>query len=340
MDDLKKIFEQARTELDKVTDPKVLEDLRVKYLGKKGVLKDILGKLGGMSEEVRRDVGKAANEVKDEISKLIDKAGSSLDQALKEARLRNGVDDISVPRNVPPVGYDHPLTIITEKMVSIFRSMGYAVADGPELEDEYYNFDMLNIPPYHPARDDHDSFYILPGKLMRTHTSPVQIRTMMKKKPPLAIVVPGRCYRRDAIDATHLHTFHQMEGLVVDKGISFADLKGTLLLWAKMMFGEHTNIRLRPDFFPFTEPSAEIAVTCHVCAGKGCSVCKNTGWIELMGCGMVNPVVLENCGIDSDVYSGFAFGLGIERVANIVYGVKDIRSYYENDMRLLSQFGK
>ncbi len=225
-------------------------------------------------------------------------------------------------------------------MVNIFKSMGYSVADGPELEEEYYNFDMLNIPPHHPARDDHDSFYVMPGMLLRTHTSPVQIRTMKCFKPPIAIVVPGRCYRRDATDATHSHTFHQMEGLVVDKGISFADLKGTLLLWAKMMFGEETQIRLRPDFFPFTEPSAELAVTCPVCKGKKCNVCKHTGWVELMGCGMVDPIVLENCGIDSEVYSGFAFGLGVERVAMTVYGISDIRQFFENDLRLLEQFGK
>ncbi len=337
-EELQKILDEAKTELQKAADPKSLEDLRVKYLGKKGVLKGVLGKLGEMTADARKDIGQLANQVKDELTALIDGAASSVEQALKDAKLRSGVADISVPKEVSPVGAYHPLTLITEKMVSIFRSMGYSVADGPELEDESNNFDMLNIPTHHPARDDHDSFFFGGGKLLRTHTSPVQIRVMKSRKPPIATIVPGRCYRRDAVDATHLHSFHQMEGLVVDKGITFADLKGTLLLWAKMMFGEKTRIRLRPDFFPFTEPSAELAVTCFACGGPGCPVCKHTGWVELMGCGLVNPVVLANCGIDPEVYSGFAFGMGIERVANAVYGIKDIRQYYENDLRLLEQF--
>lgn len=337
-EELQKILDEAKTELQKAADPKSLEDLRVKYLGKKGVLKGVLGKLGEMTADARKDIGQLANQVKDELTALIDGAASSVEQALKDAKLRSGVADISVPKEVSPVGAYHPLTLITEKMVSIFRSMGYSVADGPELEDEANNFDMLNIPTHHPARDDHDSFFFGGGKLLRTHTSPVQIRVMKSRKPPIATIVPGRCYRRDAVDATHLHSFHQMEGLVVDKGITFADLKGTLLLWAKMMFGEKTSIRLRPDFFPFTEPSAELAVTCFACGGPGCPVCKHTGWVELMGCGLVNPVVLANCGIDPEVYSGFAFGMGIERVSNAVYGIKDIRQYYENDLRLLEQF--
>lgn len=337
-DELYRILNDARDEIKKVLDPKALEDLRVKYLGKKGPIKDALSKLGEMGDEMRREVGKVANEIRDEITGLIDETGSAIEKQIKEAKLRTGVDDISIPKNVPPVGYNHPITYVVEKMVSVFKSMGYSVMDGPELEDEYYNFDALNIPSHHPARDDHDSFYLGTGKLLRTHTSPVQIRTMKIKKPPIAIVVPGRCYRRDAMDATHSHTFHQMEGLVVDKGITFADLKGTLLLWSKMMFGEHTSIRLRPDFFPFTEPSAELAVTCPVCHGKKCGVCKHTGWVELMGCGMVDPIVLENCDLDPDVYSGFAFGMGVERVAMTVFGIRDIRQFHENDYRLLEQF--
>lgn len=337
-DELQKILNEAREEIRKATDPKVLEDLRVRYLGKKGAVKEILGKLGSMTDDVRREVGQVANTIKVEIEGLIDETGKAIETKLKEARLQTGVDDISIPKFVPPAGSPHPLTLVTERMIQVFKSMGYTVADGPELEEEYYNFDALNIPSYHPARDDHDSFYVGPGRLMRTHTSPVQVRTMKCKQPPIAIVVPGRCYRRDAVDATHNHTFHQMEGLVIDKGISFADLKGTLLLWSKMMFGEHTQIRLRPDYFPFTEPSAELAVTCPVCGGKKCPVCKHTGWVELMGCGMVDPIVLENCGLDPDVYSGFAFGMGIERVAMTVYGVKDVRQFLENDFRLLEQF--
>lgn len=338
IDKLHKILDDAKAEVLKAADPKALEELRVKYLGKKGAIREVLSKLGEMSEDMRKDVGKVANDIKDQITALIEDTAASVDKALKEAKLRTGVDDISVPKKVLPRGYLHPLTITIDKMVAVFKSMGYSVADGPECEDEYYNFDALNIPSYHPARDDHDSFYFGDKKLLRTHTSPVQIRTMKSKKPPIAIVVPGRCYRRDAVDATHLHSFHQMEGLVVDKGVTFADMKGTLLLWAKMMFGEKTAIRMRPDYFPFTEPSAELAVTCFVCGGPGCPVCKHTGWVELMGCGMVNPVVLQNCDIDPEIYSGFAFGMGVERVSNAVFGIKDIRQYYENDIRLLEQF--
>ncbi len=268
-EELNRILEEAKNELHKVNDSRILEDIRVKYLGKKGLLKDILGKLGSMNEDLRKEAGKLANEVKDQIEFLIEDTAASIEKKLKESRLKSGVDDISIPKSVPPVGYYHPLTLVTDKMVQVFKSMGYSVEDGPELEDEYYNFDALNIPSYHPARDDHDSFYLGPAKLLRTHTSPVQIRTMKAKKPPIAIVVPGRCYRRDAVDATHSHTFHQMEGLAVDKGISFTDLKGTLLLWSKMMFGEKTGIRLRPDYFPFTEPSAELAVTCPSAMVRG-----------------------------------------------------------------------
>jgi phenylalanyl-tRNA synthetase alpha chain len=335
---LQQILEEARKLLGEVSDERQLEELRVKYLGKKGIIKEFLGQLGSLSVEARKELGMVANQVKDEVEKLIEEAQERIRALQREAKLKEGVVDISLPLKSYPIGHPHPLTLVTQKMVSIFQSMGYTVVDGPELEREDYNFDMLNIPKHHPARDDHDSFYIIDGWLMRTHTSPVQIRTMLAKKPPLAVIVPGRCYRRDAVDATHSHTFHQMEGLVVGEGISFADLKGTLLLWAKLMFGEQTQIRLRPDYFPFTEPSAELAVTCPVCHGPGCPVCKYTGWVELMGCGMVEPTVLQNCGIDPKRYSGFAFGLGIERVAMTVYGIKDIRHFYENDIRLLEQF--
>jgi len=337
-EELNKILENARREFENVPDIRTLEELRIKYLGKKGLLKEILGKLGSLDENMRKEVGKLANSIKNEIENIISAASSSIEKSAKEEKLKLGVEDISIPKSVPPLGYQHPITLVINKMVTIFKSMGYTVVDGPEMEEEYYNFEALNIPSHHPARDDHDSFFFGGGLLLRTHTSPVQIRTMKNKKPPIAIVVPGRCYRRDALDATHSPIFHQMEGLVVDKNISFADLKGTLLLWAKMMFGEDTTIRLRPDYFPFTEPSAELAVTCPVCHGKQCSVCKQTGWVELMGCGMVHPKVLENCNIDPEVYSGFAFGLGVERVAMTVYGIKDIRQFFENDIRLLRQF--
>lgn len=337
---LKQIFEEAKKDIASITDEKVLDEIRVKYLGKKGVLKQSLGQLGKMSGDMRKEVGKFANQVKGDLTTALDQAHLEIKKAQKAARLQVGVADISAPQVAYPKGYYHPLTLVRDRMIEIFQVMGFALAEGPELEEEFYNFDALNIPPYHPARDDHDSFYIKPGWLMRTHTSPVQIRTMKGQKPPIAIVVPGRCFRRDAVDATHSHTFHQMEGLVVDKGLSFSDLKGTLQTWAKLMFGEKTRIRMRPDFFPFTEPSAELAVSCHVCGGKGCSVCKGSGWIEIAGCGMVDPQVLKNVDLDPDKVSGFAFGMGLERIAMKLYGIGDIRQFFDNDMRFLEQFIK
>ena len=339
-DELKKILESAKKELGGAKDDRELEEIRVKYLGKKGELKEILNGLGGLSVDERKNVGKIANEVKTEIESLLDASLLKLEERKRETRLKEGLADISVTTQIPAIGYNHPLTMVIDKMTGIFRSMGFSVEDGPELEEEFYNFDALNMPSYHPARDAHDSFYITNKRLMRTHTSPVQIRTMKRKQPPIAIVVPGRCFRRDAVDATHSHTFYQMEGLVVDKNITFADLKGTLLMWAKLMFGSQTKIRLRPDFFPFTEPSAEVAVSCPVCGGARCSVCKHSGWVEIAGCGMVNPEVFKNVGYDPDQVSGFAFGMGMERVAMKLYGISDIRNFYENDMRLLEQFVK
>ncbi|OHD53922.1 MAG: phenylalanine--tRNA ligase subunit alpha [Spirochaetes bacterium GWF1_51_8] len=339
-EELYEILEEAKKEVKKIKDKKLFDELRVKFLGKKGELRNILGKLGALGVEEKKEIGQAANEVKDKIQELIDEAAEKIEKQERAARLKKGVPDISVSRTIPPIGYYHPLTVIRDKMIGVFKNMGFSVEEGPELEEEYYNFDALNMPWYHPARDSHDSFYITKGKLMRTHTSPMQARIMQKRKPPLAVVVPGRCFRRDAVDATHSHTFHQMEGLVVDKNITFADLKGTLLTWAKMMFGPQTSIRMRPDYFPFTEPSAELAVTCPICAGKKCSVCKHTGWIEIAGCGLVDPEVFKNIGYDPEQVSGFAFGMGLERIAMVVYGIRDIRYFYENDMRLIEQFVK
>ncbi len=340
IEDLKKLQDEAKKLIEKVTDKKNLEELRVKYLGKKGPIKDVLSKIGTLSDEMKKEVGQAANQIRDNIAGLIDGAAKKLEDSARASKLQSGVPDVTVSTSLPDFGYNHPLTLVTQKMASVFKSMGYSIVEGPELEDEFYNFEALNIPFYHPARDSHDSFYVTNNKLLRTHTSPVQARVMKSRQPPIAVVVPGRCYRRDAVDATHMHTFYQMEGLVVDKGITFADLKGTLLTWAKLMFGSDTKIRLRPDYFPFTEPSAELAVTCPVCHGKKCSVCKHTGWIELMGCGLVNPEVFKNVGYDPEKVSGFAFGMGIERVAMVVYGINDIRLFTENDMRFLEQFAK
>lgn len=340
VDELKKLQDEAKKLIDKVTDKKALEGLRVKYLGKKGPIKDILGKIGSLSDAMKKEVGQTANEIRDNIAGWIDSAAAHLEESARASKLQSGVADISMPASLPDFGHNHPLTLVTQKMIRVFNSMGYSVVEGPELEDEYYNFEALNIPSYHPARDSHDSFYITDKKLMRTHTSPMQARVMKSRQPPIAVVVPGRCYRRDAVDATHMHTFYQMEGLVVDKGITFADLKGALLMWAKLMFGSDTKIRMRPDYFPFTEPSAELAVTCPICKGKKCPVCKHTGWIEIAGCGVVNPEVFKNVGYDPDEVSGFAFGMGIERVAMVVYGINDIRLFTENDMRFLEQFVK
>lgn len=340
--ELNKLLKNAQAEIEKVKDSKLLESLRVKYLGKKGPLKAILNKLGGLNPEKRKEIGQLANSIKSKIAAFIDEAGAKIEKRLRNAKLRQGVADASVSTSIPEMGYNHPITMVSNKMINIFKNMGYSVEEGPELEEEFYNFEALNIPTHHPARDDHDSFYIEgeSGKLLRTHTSPVQARVMQNRKPPLAIVVPGRCYRRDEIDATHSHTFYQMEGLVVDENITFADLKGALLTWAQLMFGEETKIRLRPDFFPFTEPSAELAVTCPVCHGSGCRICKKTGWIEIGGCGIVDPEVFKAVNYDAEKVSGFAFGMGLERIAMVVYGITDIRYFYENDLRLLEQFVK
>ncbi len=329
---LSQILEQAKNEIEKVSDNQTLQDLRVKYLGKKGQIKEMLGELGKMAADARKEFGQKANQAKQQIELLIKENGERIEKQLREQKLARGVTDPSYAGFDRELGYYHPLTRARDKVVGIFQNIGYTVVEGPELEEEHYNFDALNIPPEHPARDDQDSFYIKKGYLMRSQTSPVQIREMEKRKPPIAIIAPGRCYRRDAVDATHSYTFHQIEGLVVDKNISFADLKGTLLLWARMMFGSETKIRLRPDFFPFTEPSAELAVSSpDLMNGK---------WVEIAGCGMVDPAVFKNVGYDPDVYSGFAFGMGIERIAMILYGIQDIRAFHENDMRLLSQFVK
>ncbi len=331
-DQLKKLLDEAKKDLQNVLDGTALQDLKVKYLGKKGLLKNMLSDLGKMAEEERKNMGQAVNEVKENIESLLQQAAEKIEKSLRDAKLAQGVDDISLSSFPLGMSYQHPLTLVRDRVVSIFEKMGYTVVEGPELEEEYYNFDALNIPEYHPARDDQDSFFLKKGWLMRTHTSPVQIREMKRRQPPIAIVAPGRCFRRDAVDATHAYTFHQIEGLVIDKNVSFADLKGTLLLWAQLMFGKETRIRMRPDFFPFTEPSAELAVSSPgLFGGK---------WLEIAGCGMVDPEVLKNVGYDPDKVSGFAFGMGIERIAMLLYGVKDIRAFHENDLRFLSQFVK
>ncbi|MBP3375834.1 MAG: phenylalanine--tRNA ligase subunit alpha [Clostridia bacterium] len=320
------------------TDDAALEALRIKYLGKKGELTAVLRGMGQLSPEERPIVGQIANEVRAEIEAAITEKKASLADAALDAKLIAEKLDVTVPGKKSRVGHRHPLTLVQRDMEDIFIGMGFSIAEGPEVEYDYYNFQALNIPENHPARDTQDTFYITDKILLRSQTSPVQARTMEVQKPPIRIISPGRVYRSDAMDATHSPLFHQMEGLVVDKGITMGDLKGMLETFAKQEFGEETKVRFRPHHFPFTEPSAEVDISCFMCGGKGCRLCKGEGWIEILGAGMVHPNVLRNCGIDPEVYSGFAFGMGVERIAMLKYHVDDIRHFYENDVRFIEQF--
>ncbi|MBQ9416447.1 MAG: phenylalanine--tRNA ligase subunit alpha [Clostridia bacterium] len=315
-----------------------MEEVRVRFLGKKGKLTSILRNMGSLSPEERPRIGQIANEVRASIEKMIQTRNETLKAKAMELRLKAEKIDVTMPGKAPAPGHLHPLARVQREMEDIFIGMGFSIAEGPDVELDYYNFQALNIPEGHPARDTQDTFYISDKVLLRSQTSPVQVRVMEKQKPPIRIISPGRVYRSDALDATHSPLFHQMEGLVVDKGITMGDLKGMLETFAKRMFGDSTRIRFRPHHFPFTEPSAEVDVSCFVCGGCGCRVCKNEGWIEILGAGMVHPFVLSNCGIDPEEYSGFAFGMGIERVAMTRYGIDDIRLFTENDVRFLNQF--
>ena len=294
--------------------------------------------MGALSAEERPRMGQLANDVRAAIEAAIAVRGAELKERMLQKRLTEEKLDVTMPGEAPRMGHRHPLNRVQREMEEIFIGMGFQIAEGPEVEYDYYNFQALNIPKNHPARDTQDTFYITDNILLRSQTSPVQVRVMEKQKPPIRVISPGRVYRSDALDATHSPLFHQMEGLVVDKGITMSDLKGTLETFAKKMFGENTKIRFRPHHFPFTEPSAEVDVSCFACGGKGCRICKGEGWIEILGAGMVHPFVLSNCGIDPEIYSGFAFGMGIERVAMKHYGIDDIRLFYENDERFLKQF--
>lgn len=314
-----------------------LNEARVKFLGKKGALTLVLRSTGQLPPEERPLFGKLVNEVRDELEVAWDQREQALAQAEEEQRLLAEGLDVSLPGRSVIRGTIHPITRIINETKTIFMHMGYEIVEGPEVEWDYYNFEALNIPPDHPARDMQDTFFITEQLLLRSQTSPVQIHTMESKQPPVRILAPGKVYRADS-DITHSPMFHQMEGLVVDKGITFADLKGTLQLFAERMFGAHTKIRLRPSYFPFTEPSAEVDVSCIICAGAGCRVCKDTGWLEILGSGMVHPQVLQKVGYDPTVVSGFAFGVGVERMAMLKYGIHDIRLLFENDVRFLQQF--
>ena len=335
---LQKIKEQASAEIASLTDAKALDDLRVKFLGKKGELTAILKQMGQLSAEERPVMGQLANDVRASLEAAINEKSAALKAAITEQRLKTEAVDVTMPGKIRRVGTRHPLNIVLEDLKSIFRGMGYTVVDGPEVEETKYVFDMLLTDEGHPAREPSDTFYITDKTLLRTQTSSVQIRTMLKEKPPIAIISPGRVYRPDAVDGTHSPIFHQCEGLVVDKNITFGDLKGTLENFAKSLYGNDVKLRFRPHHFPYTEPSAEVDFSCFKCGGKGCPLCKGEGWIEMLGSGVVRPEVLQNCGIDPNEYSGFAFGIGIERVAMMRYNIDDMRLLYENDSRFLTQF--
>ena len=335
---LRSIEAKAQEAISNVADLKALDDLRVRFLGKKGELTAILKQMGKLSAEERPAMGQLANQVRSTLEGLIADKTAALQAAAQNARLAAETLDITMPGTKPPVGRLHPLQIVENEVREIFLGMGFSVADGPEVEYDYYNFEALNLPPDHPARDTQDTFYITDNILLRTQTSSVQVHVMETQKPPIRVISPGRVYRSDAVDATHSPLFHQIEGLVIDKGITMADLKGTLELLMQRLYGDDCKIRLRPHHFPFTEPSAEVDVMCFQCMGKGCRMCKNEGYIELLGAGMVHPWVLENSGIDSSVYSGFAFGLGLERIVMRRYNISDMRLLFENDTRFLEQF--
>ena len=335
---LNEIQETALKLIEEAKDSATLQDIRVKYLGKKGELTTILKGMKDLSKEERPVMGKLVNDVKKVVEEKLDEAVNKIKEEEKKKKLESEVIDITLPGKKNVIGKRHPLELTIERIKDIFISMGFSVEEGPEVELDYYNFEALNIPKNHPARSEQDTFYINDNVVLRTQTSGVQIRVMEKQKPPIKMISPGKVYRADSVDATHSPIFHQMEGLVVAKGVTFADLKGTLELFVKKMFGDKVQTKFRPHHFPFTEPSAEMDATCFVCGGKGCNVCKNSGWIEMLGCGMVHPNVLRNCGIDPEEYSGFAFGFGIDRMVMLSYGLDDIRLLYESDMRFLNQF--
>ena len=336
--ELEAIREKAERELKQAEDLQTLENLRVRYLGKKGKLTAILKQMGKLSAEERPAIGQLANQIRTRIETDLLNRASELREEETQRRLERETVDVTMPGKRRELGSRHPLSRELDEIKEIFVGMGFEIVEGPEVEYDYYNFEALNMPKDHPARDTQDTFYISDNILLRTQTSPVQVRVMEKQKPPIRIISPGRVYRSDAVDATHSPLFHQIEGLVVDRGITFSNLKGTLEILIKRMYGENSVVRFRPHHFPFTEPSAEADVQCFACHGKGCRLCKGEGWIEILGCGMVHPKVLSNCGIDPEVYTGFAFGMGLERLVIRKYHIDDIRLFYENDVRFLKQF--
>lgn len=354
--DIHVLRQESESHLKSIVSLDALTEFQVEWLGRRGRLTTLLRNLSGLSLEDKKTLGKESNEFKASLEAAIAEKGKQLKSQSLKAKLQGDALDLSLPGSPFPVGHRHPLSTVMDELVTIFRALGFVIADGPEMESEFYNFEALNIPANHPARDMHDTFYLsnanaqlpLPQMdgtqprdipvLLRTHTSPVQVHVLQTYPPPIAIICPGRVYRHEAMDASHLAVFHQLEGLLVDEGVSFADLKGTLSRFAEQFYGPSVRTRFLPSFFPFTEPSAEMHISCPICSGAGCGVCKRSGWIEILGCGMVNPNVFTAVKIDSEKYSGFAFGMGIERLAMIKYGVDDLRTFYENDLRFLQQF--
>ena len=337
-DKLLEIQKKALEQIENAQELNALNDVRVSILGKKGEMTAILKSMKDVAPEDRPKVGQMVNETREAIEAKLQEAKQNLEKKEMEARLSMETIDVTLPAKKSKIGHRHPNTIALQEVEKIFIGMGYEVVEGPEVELDYYNFEALNIPANHPAKDEQDTFYITKDILLRTQTSPVQVRQMEKGKLPIRMIAPGRVFRSDEVDATHSPSFHQIEGMVIDKDITFADLKGTLQEFAKEMFGEDTKVKFRPHHFPFTEPSAEMDVTCFKCGGKGCRFCKGEGWIEILGCGTVHPKVLKMSGIDPEEYSGFAFGVGLERIALLKYEIDDMRLLYENDERFLSQF--
>ena len=335
---LQSIRRMAQEQLAQVVEKMDLDALKLKLMGKKGELTLLRRTMGQLPAEERPKAGQMINDVVTELTAQMDALYAKIKQQEQEKKLASEAIDVTEPRKHHAIGMQHPISLVQDQMLSVFTSMGFDVVEGPEVEFDLFNFELMNIPKNHPARDAQDTFYIEDNVVLRTHTSPVQARTMRTRKPPIRIVCPGRVYRADEVDATHSPVFHQMEGLVVDEDVTMSDLKGTLDAFAQKLFGDDMTTRFRPSFFPFTEPSAEVDLTCVNCHGKGCRICKGTGWIEVLGAGMVNPKVLEMCGIDSKKYSGFAFGVGLERIAMLRYGITDMRALFEGDVRFLSQF--
>ncbi|MCZ6554943.1 MAG: phenylalanine--tRNA ligase subunit alpha [Candidatus Dadabacteria bacterium] len=334
LEDLKN---QAQTELEQVSDEVSLQNLKAKFVGRKGVITEITKSMKDVSSEDRPKMGMLINEVKTYIEALLDEKSNYIKEEKKKRAIAEEKIDVTLPGRNVSLGARHPVSQVMEEIVTIFERMGFEVAEGPEVETDYYNFEALNIPKDHPARDMQDTFYISDDVVLRTHTSPVQIRVMEKEEPPIKIIAPGRVYRCDS-DVSHTPMFHQIEGLLVDKNVTFGDLKGVLTEFLRLVFGEGLGVRFRPSFFPFTEPSAEVDIECVICGGQGCRVCKDSGWLEILGCGMVDPEVFKSVNYDPEVYSGFAFGMGIERITMLKFGINDIRLFFENDVRFLRQF--